>query len=98
MFEKMFKRRDVCDFINELFTESYNNKKKDSSIDGSNVTNTQEMLFTFFDALFKYQIIIETDVFLDDVTVKDVENELKTKVYVSTDAFSTVEILTRQEA
>jgi len=40
----------------------------------------------------------ETDVFLDDVTVKDVENELNTKVYVSTDAFSTVEILTRQEA
>ena len=28
VFEKMFMRHDVCDFINELFAESYNNKKK----------------------------------------------------------------------
>lgn len=70
MLEKMFKRRDVCDFINELFSESYNNKKVDNSTDSYYVTNTQEMLFTFFDALFKYQIIIETDVFLDEYIIQ----------------------------
>ena len=70
MFEKMFMRHDVCDFINELFAESYNNKKKDSATDVCNVTNTQEILFTFFDALFKYQIIIETDIFLDEYIVQ----------------------------
>ncbi len=39
----------------------------------------------------------DTDVFLDDVTVKDVENELGVKVYVSKDAYSLIDILTGQE-
>ncbi len=39
----------------------------------------------------------DTDVFLDDVTVKDVEKELNTRVCVSKDAYSLVDILTGQE-
>lgn len=39
----------------------------------------------------------ETEVFLDDVTIADIERELKTKVYVSSDGYSLVEILTGEE-
>lgn len=39
----------------------------------------------------------DTDVFLDDVTVKDVEEELNIRVCVSKDAYSLVDILTGQE-
>ncbi len=70
MLEKMFKRKDVCDFIEEIFSSSYNDKKVDSSVSYCNITGTEQTLFTFFDALFKYQIIVETDVFLDEYIVQ----------------------------
>ena len=39
----------------------------------------------------------DTDVFLDDVTVKDIEKELNIRVCVSRDAYSLVDILTGEE-
>lgn len=66
MLEKMFKRKDVCDFIEELFSDNYNDKKVDSSVNNHSITGTEQALFTFFDALLKYQIIIESNIFLDE--------------------------------
>lgn len=70
MLEKMFKRKDVCEFIEELFSDNYNDKKTDSSIIYCDISSTEEALFTFFNALLKYEIIIETDVFLDEYVVQ----------------------------
>ena len=66
----MFKRKDVCEFIEELFSDNYNDKKTDSSIIYCDISSTEEALFTFFNALLKYEIIIETDVFLDEYVVQ----------------------------
>ena len=64
MLYNILRRKDVCEFIEELF--STNNKKIDSLVCYCDMSNYEQVLFTFFDALFKYQIIIETDVFLDE--------------------------------
>jgi putative radical SAM enzyme (TIGR03279 family) len=39
----------------------------------------------------------DTEVFLDDVTISDVEKQLNTKVYVSDDAYSLLKIITQEE-
>lgn len=70
VLDKIFQRKDVCDFIEEILSGSYGKKKNDDFIDNYNITSTQKILFAFFDALFKYQIIIDSDVFLDEYIVQ----------------------------
>lgn len=70
VLEKMFRRKDVCDFIEEILSDNYNAKKNDIFINNCNITSTEQVLFAFFDSLFKYQIIIGTDVFLEEYIVQ----------------------------
>ncbi len=70
MLENIFRRKDVCDFIEEILSDDYNVEKKDYTTSNSNITAVEQILFTFLDALFKYQIILDTDVFLDEYIVQ----------------------------
>ncbi len=70
VLENIFRRKDVCDFIEEILSDDYKFEKKDYTINNCNTTSVEQVLFTFFDALFKYQIILDTDVFLDEYIVQ----------------------------
>lgn len=70
MLEKLFRRKDVCDFIEELLLERCNVKKQDSFVSNLHMTDVEQTLFIFFDALFKYLIIVETDVFLEEYIIQ----------------------------
>lgn len=65
----MYRRKDVCDFIEELFSDTYN-EKQEASINYYGSISKEQVLFTFLDALFKYQIIIDTDIFLDEYIIQ----------------------------
>lgn len=70
VLETMFRRKDVCDFIEEILSDDYNVQKIDGSINNCNITSREQALFTFLDSLLKYQIIIDTDVFLEEYIVQ----------------------------
>lgn len=70
MLSNILRRKDVCDVVSEILSADYSNKKDGGSICYCNMSKCEQVLFTFFDALFKYQIIIETDVFLDEYIVQ----------------------------
>lgn len=65
MLESIFKRRDVLDFIDEVISNpSYCDKKSSNGYE--TFSGSTLALFTFFDALYKYKIIIEVDYYLDE--------------------------------
>lgn len=70
MLKRMFGRKDVCNFIEELFSGSYSNKKYGNTINYFDIDVEEITLFTFIDALFKYEIIIENDIFIDEYIVQ----------------------------
>ncbi len=70
MFDEIFKRKDVCDLIEELFSYNFRNIVINNSASDFLLSSNERALFTFFDALFKYKIIVETDIFLDEYIVQ----------------------------
>lgn len=65
MLESIFKRRDVLEFIDEVISNvSYCDKKSSNGYEA--FSGSTLALFTFFDALYKYKIIIEVDYYLDE--------------------------------
>lgn len=67
MLERIFKRRDVLEFVEEVISsDSYNNKKNSFYDTYETFYGGTSSLFIFFDALYKYQIIIEDEFYLDD--------------------------------
>ncbi len=65
MFSNILKRKDVLEFVKEIFSWNYKGK-----IDNFNyqvdMSEEEMLLFTFYDALFKYEIIIDTNIYLDE--------------------------------
>lgn len=70
MLDKMFLRKDVCDFIEELFSDDSKLNKNIGSVYDCDMSWSEQALFTFFDALFKYQVIIDSDIFLDEYIIQ----------------------------
>jgi hypothetical protein len=55
----MLRRKDVQKMLNDICnSECYYNKKMNKSMDYQLFTDIEEILFLFYDALFKYKIII----------------------------------------
>ncbi len=64
MLERYFKRRDVTEFIDEVISNSIYSQKKNSVYDSYEVfVDSSQALFTFFDAIYKFSIIIEDDAY-----------------------------------
>ena len=60
MFDEMLRRKDVQRMFNDICnSECYYNKKMNKSMDYQLFTDLEEILFLFYDALFKYKMIIE---------------------------------------
>ena len=60
MFDEMLRRKDVQRMFNDICnSECYYNKKMNKSMDYQLFTDLEEILFLFYDALFKYKIIID---------------------------------------
>lgn len=67
MLERIFKRRDVLEFVEEVISSnSYDNKKNSFYDTYETFYGSTSSLFIFFDALYKYQVIIEDDFYLND--------------------------------
>lgn len=67
MLENILRRRDVLEFIGEVISNpNYSNKKNSVYENYELFYGTTLSLFTFLDALYKYQIIIEVDYYLDE--------------------------------
>ncbi len=65
--ERFFRRRDVLEFIDEIISNSIYSKKKNSIYDSYEVfVDYEKALFTFFDSIYKYYIIIEDDSYFTD--------------------------------
>lgn len=60
MLDEMLKRKDVSKMLRDICnSECYYDKKMNKSIDYQLFTDVEEILFLFYDALFKYKIIID---------------------------------------
>ena len=60
MFDEMLRSIDVQRMFNDICnSECYYNKKMNKSMDYQLFTDLEEILFLFYDALFKYKIIID---------------------------------------
>ena len=71
MLERIFQRRDVCDFIEEILSDPKYIKKKNSNIrNNESFVESQQSLFIFLDALFKYAVIIQDEEYLDNYVVQ----------------------------
>lgn len=67
MLERFFKRRDVTEFIDEVISNSIYSKKKNSVYDSYEVfVDSSQALFTFFDAIYKFAIIIEDEAYFTE--------------------------------
>ncbi len=67
MLERFFKRRDVTEFIDEVISNSIYSKKKNSIYDSYEVfSDSSQVLFTFFDAIYKFAIIIEDEAYFTE--------------------------------
>lgn len=67
MLERFFKRRDVTEFIDEVISNSIYSKKKNSIYDSYEVfVDSSQALFTFFDAIYKFAIIIEDEAYFTE--------------------------------
>lgn len=67
MLERFFKRRDVTEFIDEVISNSIYSKKKNSVYDSYEVfVDSSQALFTFFDAIYKFAIIIEDEAYFSE--------------------------------
>lgn len=67
VLERIFKRRDVVEFIDEIITSnSYVNKKSTFYDNYEKFYDSTCSLFIFYDALYKYQVIVEDEFYLDD--------------------------------
>ena len=67
MLERFFKRRDVTEFIDEVISNSIYSKKKNSVYDSYEVfVDSSQALFTFFDAIYKFAIIIEDEAYFNE--------------------------------
>ena len=67
VLERIFKRRDVLEFVEEVISSnSYDNKKNSFYDTYETFYGSTSSLFIFFDALYKYQVIIEDDFYLND--------------------------------
>ena len=65
MFDELLKREDVIELLKEIFNSPKYYEKK---IEGENVDYVlhEKILFLFYDALYKYQLIIEDPKFFTD--------------------------------
>lgn len=70
MLDDIFRRKDVCCFIEEILKDPKYLKKKNSNIKFCDFELSQQCLFIFLDALFKYAIIIEDRAYLDSYIVQ----------------------------
>ena len=60
MLDEMLNRKDVSKMLRDICnSECYYDKKMNKSMDYQLFTDVEEVLFLFYDALFKYKIIIE---------------------------------------
>lgn len=60
MLDEILLRKDVCKmFVDICNSECYYNKKINKSFDYQMFTDIEQILFLFYDALFKYKIIID---------------------------------------
>lgn len=81
MFDGMLKRKDVQKMFDDICrSECYYNKKMNKSLDYQLFTDIEEILFLFYDALFKYKILIgEMDYFQEyleqvDKLIRKIDN------------------------
>ena len=85
MLEDLLKRDDVLNFINEIKTsERYFQKNNSSSLLNSINISTDIALYIFYDALFKYKIIID-DIYLFDEYLEQLD-----KLYKKLDDFENI--------
>ena len=67
LLDKILRRKDVCDLIEAIINHPcYNKKKVQSSVNYECFTDVEQPFFLFLDALYKYQIVIGDDLYLDD--------------------------------
>lgn len=67
MLERIFKRRDVLEFVDEVISSSNYHNKVSSYYDRyENFYGSSCALFLFFDALYKYKIIIDDESYLNE--------------------------------
>lgn len=67
MLEQLLERDDVQKLIYSLCTnQKYYKKDVSDAIDHQMFVETEQVLFLFYDALFKYQLIIEDSYYFDD--------------------------------
>ena len=60
MLDEMLNRKDVSKMLRDICnSECYYDKKMNKSMDYQLFTDVEEILFLFYDALFKYKIIID---------------------------------------
>ncbi len=77
MIEHLLLRVDVCKLLEEIANNSrYYQKKTDDMIDYQYLTERQDALFLFYDALIKYQIVIEEDSYFEEY-LEQIEKLLK---------------------
>ena len=85
MLEDLLKRDDVLNFINEIKTsERYFQKNNSSSLLNSINISTDIALYIFYDALFKYKVIID-DIYLFDEYLEQLD-----KLYKKLDDFENI--------
>ena len=67
LLDKILRRKDVCDLIESIINHPcYNKKKVQASVNYECFTDVEQPFFLFLDALYKYQIVIGDDLYLDD--------------------------------
>ena len=85
MFEDLLQRDDVLNFINEIKTnERYFDKNIDDLLNPSFYMSREIALYIFYDALFKYKIVLD-DVYLFDEYLEQLE-----KLYRKIDNFNDI--------